>query len=192
MELSLIQSKIYEVRGQRVMLDFDLAEMYQVETRALKQAVRRNISRFPSDFMFELTKHEITFIRSQIVISHSLSTGYTPFAFTEQGVAMLSSVLRSEKAIEINISIMRAFITVRNYLLAQSSVSVEIRELWQHVKALEGQSEENLKALNDMSEDNQETFDEIYLALSELANKQKNISSPNQSRPPIGFIKAKE
>lgn len=193
MELSLIQSKIYEIRGQRVMLDFDLAEMYQVETRTLKQAVRRNINRFPDDFMFELTKQELANLRSQIVISPSLSTGYTPFAFTEQGVAMLSSVLRSEKAIEVNISIMRAFITVRNYLLAQSSVSAEIRELWQHVKALEEQSEENLKALNDMSEENQTSFDEIYLALSELANKQKSIGqSSNPARNPIGFIKSKE
>lgn len=159
---------------------------------SLKQAVRRNNTRFPEDFMFELTKHELTSLRSQIVISPSLSTGYTPFAFTEQGVAMLSSVLRSEKAIEINISIMRAFVTVRSYLIAQSSVSAEIKELWQHVKALEEQSEENLKALNDMGEENQETFDEIYLALSELANKHKNISSPNQSRKPIGFVKPNE
>lgn len=193
MDLSLIQSKIYEIRGQRVMLDFDLAEMYQVETRALKQAVRRNITRFPEDFMFELSKHELTSLRSQFVISPSLSTGYAPFAFTEQGVAMLSSVLRSEKAIEINISIMRAFVTVRSYLLAQSSVSAEIKELWQHVKALEEQSEENLKALNNTSEDNQESFDEIYMALSELAKKQKNTEhSSNSSRNPIGFVKPKE
>jgi chromosome segregation ATPase len=88
---------------------------------------------------------------------------------------------------------MRAFITVRNYLLAQSSVSAEIKELWQHVKALEEQSEENLKALNDMGEENQETFDEIYLALSELASKQKNIGqSSDSARNPIGFIKPKD
>jgi phage regulator Rha-like protein len=193
MDLSLIQSKIYEIRSQRVMLDFDLAEMYQVETRTLKQAVRRNITRFPEDFMFELTKHELTSLRSQIVISPSLSTGYTPFAFTEQGVAMLSSVLRSEKAIEINISIMRAFVTVRSYLLTQSTISAEMKELWQHMKAIEEQSEENLKALNDMGEENQATFDEIYLALSELANKQKSLhQSTNTSRKPIGFVKPKE
>ena len=193
MELSIIQKKIYEIRSQRVMLDFALAEMYQVETRVLKQAVRRNISRFPKDFMFELTNHEVDSLRSQIVISTSLSTGYTPFAFTEQGVAMLSSVLRSERAIEINISIMRAFVTVRSYLLAQSSVSTELKELWQHVKALEEQSEENLRTLNDMGEENQETFDEIYLALSELANKQKNPGQPsNPTRNPIGFVKPKE
>jgi hypothetical protein len=105
----------------------------------------------------------------------------------------LSSVLRSEKAIEINISIMRAFVTVRSYLLAQSSVSAELRELWLHIKALEEQGEENLKAVNDMSEDNQSAFDEIYLALSELANKQKNIGqSSNSSRNPIGFVTPKE
>ncbi|HAQ18416.1 MAG TPA: hypothetical protein DCR40_04180 [Prolixibacteraceae bacterium] len=193
MELSVIQKKIYEIRGQRVMLDFDLAEMYQVETRAVKQAVRRNMNRFPEDFMFELTKNEVTFLRSQSVISTSLSTGYAPFAFTEQGVAMLSSVLRSEKAIEININIMRAFVAVRNYLLTQSAVSAEIKELWLHVKALEEQSEENLKAMNDLSEDNQVVFDDIYMALSELASKQKSIDqSPIQSRNPIGFVKPKE
>lgn len=192
MELSIIQKKIYELRGQRVMLDFDLAEMYQVETRAVKQAVRRNMNRFPEDFMFELTKNEVTSLRSQIVISPSLSTGYAPFAFTEQGVAMLSSVLRSEKAIEININIMRAFVAVRSYLLTQSSVSTEIKELWLHVKAMEEQSEENLKAMNDLSEDNQAVFDDIYMALAELSNKQKNLSSANQSRKPIGFIKSNE
>lgn len=191
MELSLIQSKIYEIRGQRVMLDFDLAGMYQVGTKVLKQAVRRNISRFPEDFMFELTIHETSLIRSQNVTSHSLSTGYAPFAFTEQGVAMLSSVLRSEKAIEININIMRAFVSVRSYLLTQSSVSAEIKELWQHVKALEEQSEENLRALNDMSEENQTSLDEIYLALSELASKQKNTGQDTPRRT-IGFVKPNE
>ena len=191
MELSLIQSKIHEIRGQRVMLDFDLAAMYQVETRALKQAVRRNFNRFPEDFMFELSKKEADFLRSQIVISASLSTSYAPFAFTEQGVAMLSSVLRSEKAIEVNISIMRAFVTIRSYLLQQASVSSEIKKLWQHVRALEEQSEENLKALNEMSEDSQANFDDIYLALAELAKKQKEIGqTPSALRRPIGFNKS--
>jgi len=194
MDLSLIQSKIYEIRGQHVMLDFDLAEMYGTETSQLKRAVRRNIERFEgSDFMFELTREELS--RCQI---GTLNKGrgsnikYLPFAFTELGVSMLSSVLNSTTAIEINRNIMRAFVATRNYLLAQSSVSAEIQELWQHVKALEEQSEENLKALNDLGEENQETFDEIYLGLSELANKHKNISSPNQSRKPIGFVKPKE
>ncbi len=198
MNLSLIQSKIYEIRGQRVMLDFDLAEMYGVENKRLKEAVRRNIERFEGDdFMFELSKNEMAELsRSQIA---SLNKGrgsnikYAPFAFTELGVSMLSSVLNSKTAIEINRNIMRAFVSMRNYLTLQSPVSVEIRELWQHVKALEEQSEENLKALNDMSEENQATFDEIYIALSELANKQKDIGqSSNPTRNPIGFIKPKE
>lgn len=107
------------VRGQRVMLDFDLAELYQVETRTLKQAVRRNIERFPSDFMFEITESEYNYLKnsmtSQIVISNERGgRRYMPFAFTEQGVAMLSSVLRSETAIQVNIAIMRAFVAMRS------------------------------------------------------------------------------
>lgn len=195
MELSIIQSKIYEIRGQRVMLDFDLSEMYGTETAQLKRAVRRNIERFEGeDFMFEVTREELS--RCQI---GTLNKGrgsnikYLPFAFTELGVSMLSSVLNSKTAIEINRNIMRAFVSMRNYLALQSSVSVEIKELWQHVQALEEQSEENLKALNDMGEDNQETFDEIYLALSELASKQKGLDqSTNPVRKPIGFVKPKE
>jgi len=189
MELSIIQSKIYEIHGQKVILDFDLAAMYQVNTKALKQAVRRNINRFPEDFMFELSMSEIVNLRSQSVTSASLSTGYAPFAFTEQGVAMLSSVLRSEKAIEINIKIMRAFVVVRSYLLSQSAVSAEIKELWQHVKSLEERSEENLRAINDLNEESQQSFDEIYLALSELARKQlETIHVPDVPRRPIGFV----
>jgi hypothetical protein len=135
----------------------------------------------------------MTTLRSQFVISPSLSTGYSPFAFTEQGVAMLSSVLRSERAIEININIMRAFVAVRSYLLTQSVVSAEIRELWQRVKSLEERSEENLQALNDMNEENQQSFDEIYMALSELAKKQKEAGHIQRPpRRPIGFIKHHE
>ena len=126
MELQPIQSKIYEIRGQRVMLDFDLAELYQVETRTLKQAVRRNIERFEGDdFMFELSDNEYNAlkdrIRSQNVILEIDGRGkypkYPPFAFTEMGVAMLSSVLRSETAIRVNRAIMRAFVAMRNYIM---------------------------------------------------------------------------
>ena len=99
MELAVIQSKIYDIRGVKVMLDFDLAEMYGVETRVLKQSVRRNIKRFPPDFMFELTKEEHDSLRSQIVISNKRGgTRYAPFAFTEHGVAMLSTILNSDTA----------------------------------------------------------------------------------------------
>ena len=181
MELSLIQSKIYEIRGYRVMLDFELAEMYETETKRLKEAVRRNLERFPSDFMFELSRDEYNSLRSQFA---SLETGrgkyskYLPFAFTEQGVAMLSSVLHSSKAIEVNINIMRAFVAVRNYLAQHISVSKEIEELW--------------KAINDLSEDTSKEFDDIYMALAELANKQKSINQESNTRKPIGFVKPKE
>ena len=133
MQLQVIQKKIYEIRGQKVMLDFDLALLYEVETRVLKQAVRRNIDRFPDDFMFELTNDEFntlkTSMTSQIVIPCSISTGYTPFAFTEQGVAMLSGVLKSKKAIEVNISIMRAFVFIRQYALTHKDLTEKLKEL---------------------------------------------------------------
>lgn len=115
-ELQLIQSKIYELRGQKVMLDFDLAEMYQVETRVLNQAVKRNIKRFPPDFMFQLTPDEWEVLKSQFVISSWGGTRKLPFAFTEQGLAMLSGVLNSDIAIQVNINIMRAFVAVRQML----------------------------------------------------------------------------
>lgn len=183
MELSEIQSKIYEIRGQRVMLDFDLAEIYGVETRVLNQAARRNIYRFPVDFMFQLTKSEWENMLSQIVMTYPVKRPKTaiPLAFTELGVAMLSSVLTSKTAIQINMNIMRAFVAVRNYLLTQSEVSAEIKELWQHVKALEERSEENLRAINDLNEENQQSFDEIYVALSELAKRQKEVDKVMES-----------
>ena len=113
MELELIKNSILEIRGKRVILDYELAKLYEVETRVLKQAVRRNIERFPPDFMFELSAEEMQNLTSQIVISNMGGTRHHSFAFTEQGVAMLSSVLRSKNAILINISIMRAFVLMR-------------------------------------------------------------------------------
>ena len=131
-ELILVQNLIHEIRGRKVMLDFDLARLYQIETKALKQAVRRNLERFPEDFMFVLTRDEykalIINMRSQFVTSNESRdkyTRYAPFAFTEQGVAMLSSVLKSNIAIAANIAIMRAFVQVREYLVATSSLSAE-------------------------------------------------------------------
>lgn len=191
MELSVIQSKIYEIRGVKVMLDFDLAEMYGTETRVLKQAVRRNIKRFEGeDFMFEVTRDELS--RSQFVTlnkGRGSNIKYLPFAFTELGVAMLSSVLNSDTAIEINRSIMRAFVSIRNYLSIQTSLPKEIADLWYHIRLLEQDSEENLKAINDLSEDNQKTFDEIYLALTQLADKQNKINKPRKT---VGYIKPKD
>ena len=117
MELQVIQSKIYEIRGCKVMLDFDLALLYQVETKVLNQTVKRNIKRFPSDFMFQLTKQEVEILRSQFVTSSWGGSRYLPYAFTEQGIAMLSGLLNSDIAIEMNIAIMRAFVTLRQYAL---------------------------------------------------------------------------
>ncbi len=188
MELTCIQNKIFEIRGQKVMLDFDLAEMYQVETKNLNLSVKRNMKRFPSDFMFQLTKDEWDNLRLQIETSKRGGRRYLPYAFTEQGVAMLSGLLNSDTAIEVNISIMRAFVAIRSFLLTQSSVSSEIKELWLHMKALEERSEENLKVLNDMNEETQTSFDEIYIALSELAKKQREIDViSTMPRKPIGF-----
>ena len=188
MELQVIQNKIYEIRGQKVMLDFDLAELYGSETKRLKEAVRRNLKRFPCDFMFELTKEEFESLRSQIASSNKRGgTRYMPFAFTEQGVAMLSSVLNSEAAIEINISIMRAFVTVRQYLSSVNNTTKEIEELKQRMKMLEEGNEDTIAAVNDLSEDTRKDLDDIYLALSQLADKQKQINQQRE-RKPIGFI----
>lgn len=137
-----IQSRIYEIRGQKVMLDFDLASLYEVETKVLNQAVKRNIERFPQDFMFQLTAAEWesisaqivttyneTNLKSQIVTSSWGGTRKMPHAFTEQGVAMLSGVLRSEKAINMNIAIMRAFVDVRKILLKQNNLNEQLLEI---------------------------------------------------------------
>jgi hypothetical protein len=161
MQLQIIQNKIFEIRGQRIILDFDLAEMYEVENRALKQAVKRNIIRFPEDFMFELTKgewQEVITICDNLPQTVKFSPAL-PFAFTEQGVAMLSSVLRSQKAIEINISIMRAFITLRQYAL--------------------GYAELNRKLEDFMVETNMQ-FSDIYQALTELASQKEQEDKPRR------------
>ena len=191
-EIVLIQNLIHEVRGQKVMLDFDLAKLYQIETKALKQAVRRNLERFPDDFMFTLSQEEYNElkinIRSQFV---TLENGrgkypkYAPFAFTEQGVAMLSSVLKSKIAIEANIAIMRAFVQVRQYLLTAASVSSELKELRAKMDLLQLQQEENLGAVNDLSEDVRGEIDNLYMAIAELSTRLEE--KKNEPRPKIGF-----
>jgi len=130
MELQIIQSKIFEIRSQKVMLDFDLAELYETETKYIKRSVRANIRRFPPDFMFELTKEEWKLLRCNFSTSNQRGgTRYMPFAFTEQGVSMLSSVLNSDKAIDVNIAIMRAFVFVRQYALTHKDLTDKIKEL---------------------------------------------------------------
>ena len=141
MEIEVIQNKIFEIRGCKVMLDFDLALLYNVENKRLKASVRRNINRFPEDFMFELTEMEFTNLRTKFSSSSYGGLRYMPFAFTEQGIVMLSSVLNSEKAIEVNISIIRAFVTFRQFSLTYS-------ELKDRILAIESQFPDIYKALN--------------------------------------------
>jgi hypothetical protein len=129
MELEQIKNSILEIRGKKVILDLELAKMYQTETKRLKESVRRNIRRFPPDFMFELTAEEWGNLRSQIATSSWGGQRYLPFAFTEQGVAMLSSVLNSEIAIDVNIAIMRAFVMMRQFALTYQELSDKLLEL---------------------------------------------------------------
>ena len=172
-QLETIQSKIYEIRGRRVMLDFDLAEMYGVETSQLKRAVRRNIERFEGeDFMFEVTREELS--RCQIGTlnkgrGHNIK--YLPFAFTELGVAMLSSVLNSRTAIEINRGIMRAFVALRQMLTAPPSSTPS--ELQREIKKLRDDMEEMFADQNDINEDTRAQLDAISMALAELQAQKK-------------------
>ena len=186
MELSLIQNKIYEIRGQRVMLDFDLAKMYGVETKRLKEAVKRNFKRFLSDFMFELTKDEYNnTLRTQFATSNKRGgTRYMPFAFTEHGVSMLSSILSSDTAIEVNISIIRVFIAMRNLILNTpvnrfTELQVEVKELKQYIENV-------FTDYNDINEDTRMQLELINETLAELQVNNKALSKP---RAKIGFVK---
>lgn len=165
------------------MLDFDLAHLYQVKTSALNQAVRRNIKRFPPDFMFQLTPDEYQRMRSQFVTAPSRNTSAPPFAFTEQGVAMLSGLLRSDIAIEANIAIMRAFVRIRQYLLTASTVTAELNELRAKVDLLQIQQEDNLGAINDLSEDVRRDIDSLYEAIAALSTRPQIPEKRNK----IGF-----
>ncbi len=181
MEFSKIQNKIYEIRGQKVMLDFDLAELYEVETKVLNQGVKRNKPRFPGDFMFQLTEEEWNNLKSQFVTSsYSTDTADSPgrgkwggtrklpFAFTEHGVTMLASVLRSEKAIKMNIAIVRAFITLRQFAINYKDLAVQVNEL----KASVGNHNAQLN--------------EIYIVLEKLLEEKAN-QQKWEDRQLIGF-----
>lgn len=180
-ELIQIQSKIYEIRGQRVMLDFDLAEMYGTPTSQLKRAVRRNIERFEGeDFMFEVTREELS--RCQIGILNKGRGGnikYLPFAFTELGVAMLSSVLNSATAVEINRGIMRAFVAARQLL--QNSPADRITELQGDMLKLKQYIAEVFTDQNDINEDTRLQLELINKSLAEMTVQR------NKPRAPIGF-----
>ena len=181
-----IENLIYEIRGKQVMLDFDLALLYGVETKVLKQGVKRNIRRFPLDFMFELTQEEFNSLRSQFVTSNKRGgIRYMPFAFTEQGVAMLASVLRSDTAIMVNRSIIRAFVAMRNYIMSTQHLESELAALKAKLELLERNDEENLEAINDLSEDVRKEIDNIYMAIAALSVKPAD--EPDKPSKKIGF-----
>ena len=186
-----IESLIYEIRGQKVMLDFDLAELYQVETKRLKESVRRNIERFEGDdFMFELTSEEynslIISLRLQIATSNERGgRRHMPFAFTEQGVAMLSSVLKSERAIQVNRSIIRSFVAMRNYIMSTKTITSELEAIKTKLELLERNDEDNFEAINDLSEDMRQEIDTIYQAIAALSVKEPTQNE--QQRKKIGF-----
>ena len=196
-EIELIQQKIYEIKGKKVMFDDDLAALYEIETKRLKEAVKRNIRRFPEDFMFEVTPQErkiviekqkllklsdnehVAILRSQFATSRWGGSRYKSFAFTELGVAMLSSVLNSDKAIDININ-MRAFVELRN--LAKY-VSDNYEVLHKEINDIKIYIEEILEDQNDINEDHQAQLDAISIALSELQNDNNALAN----RRLIGF-----
>ena len=214
-EILTIQNLIYEIRGQRVMLDRDLAELYGVETRRLNEQVKRNIERFPEDFMFQLTKGEFEILKSQIATSNSsenqglsedasrsrsqiaiLNKGrgqnlkYLPYAFTENGVAMLSSVLRSPLAIQVNIGIMRAFTEFRRIAstLALPNPSADIVQLRKDFEELKLDIEEILHDQNEINEETRAQLDAINDALTELQGQKAKTAS----RPEIGYVAVKK
>lgn len=188
-ELLVIQSKIYEIRGQKVMLDRDLAEMYGVLTKVLNQAVKRNPDRFPEDFMFQLTNEETQNWKSQIVTTNSIKMGVrrNPYAFTELGVVMLSSVLNSKTAIQINMSIMRAFVAIRH--IAFTPPKDELQELQNDVRQLKEYIEDVFTDYNDINEDTRIQLELINKTLAELQIQKKLFNKP---RNPIGFVKPKQ
>ena len=186
-QLQVIQSKIYEVRGQKVMLDKDLAELYQVTTGNLNKAVKRNIKRFPPDFMFQLTDEEWEALRFQNGIikkgGRGEHTKYLPHAFTEQGLAMLSGLLNSDIAIQVNINIMRAFVAVRQMIALPPSQT--FAELKKDVADLKIYIEDILADQNDI---NEETAMQLELINQSLAELQMNKQKEDRPRKPIDFI----
>ena len=182
--LQLIQSKIYEIRGQKVMLDRDLAELYQVTTGNLNKAVKRNLKRFPPDFMFQLTAEEWEALRFQIGIlknGRGEHTKYLPYAFTEQGLAMLSGILNSDIAINVNISIMRAFVDIRQMIASPKTNKID--ELEKRMDAIENYIEEVFSDYNDINDDTRMQLELINQTLAELQTKDRGF----KERKRIGY-----
>ena len=189
-ELQKIKSLIYEIRGVKVILDKDLADLYHVTTGNLNKAVKRNIRRFPSDFMFQLNKTEFEQLNNDLIFQNGISswggTRKLPFAFTEQGVAMLSGVLHSEIAIDVNISIMRAFVALRRLpaLIRKTDLLETKREIMDYI-------DEILSDQNDINESTRAQLDAISTALAELQASRSQFATLNKRRP-IGFIQPEE
>ena len=190
-DIEIIQSKIFEIRGQRVMLDRDLAELYQVTTGNLNKAVKRNIRRFPPDFMFQLTKDEFVKLKNDLIFQNGISnwggTRKLPYAFTEQGLAMLSGILNSDIAIDVNISIMRAFVAIRRMAasLPPSNSAADIAQLRKDFEALKLEMEDILRDQNDINEMTSAQLDAISAALAELQSDKNRLTA--KPRRPIGF-----
>lgn len=205
--LNKVQYAITILRGKQVLLDFQLAELYGVETKRLNEAVKRNIQRFPEDFMFRVSKEELANIRSQFATTHQQlsdnedfngfishipnekrTANALPYAFTEQGVAMLSSVLRSETAVQVNIAIMRAFVMARQIISETRENAMAINELRMKMQMLEDALENNLGAMNDLSEEMRKELDNIYNAIGALSMKYEEPPKPKMN--PVGFAAA--
>ena len=187
-DIQVIQSKIYQIRGQRVMLDFDLAILYQVTTGNLNKAVKRNIRRFPSDFMFQLTKEEFVILKNNLIFQNGISswggTRKLPYAFTEQGLAMLSGVLKSDIAIDVNISIMRAFVAMRRMASTLPNTAADVAQLRKDFEELKLDIEDIMRDQNEINEDTRLQLEAISAALAALQSKE-----PRQKpRRKIGFI----
>ena len=182
--LQLIQSKIYEIRGRKVMLDRDFAELYQVTTGNLNKAVKRNLKRFPPDFMFQLTAEEWEALRFQIGIlknGRGEHTKYLPYAFTEQGLAMLSGILNSDIAINVNISIMRALVAIRQMIASPKTNKID--ELEKRMDAIENYIEEVFSDYNDINDDTRMQLELINQTLAELQTKDRGF----KERKRIGY-----
>lgn len=187
-----VRYPIFNIRGENVILDKEIAGLYGVTTGALNQAVKRNLDRFPIDFMFQLTKEEWESLKSQFVIAKTGRGGSRslPYAFTEHGVLMLASVLHSGIAAQASINISRTFAEMRRYIVSTAHLTSEIAELRAKIELLECRSEENLGAVNDLSEDMRQEIENLYNAIGALSLK---VSEPTATpRPKIGFKRQDE
>ncbi len=192
-QVEAIKESIYDVRGQKVMLDFELAELYEVEVGQLKRQVRRNIDRFPKDFMFELTKDEYSSLRCQngiIKTGRGQHSKYLPFAFTEEGVAMLSGILRSKTAIQVNINIMRAFVAIRHAVAALQLADLRYEQLSHKVDQLNNYIEEIPHDQNDVNQMQEQTNNEIAIQIEAINDALDQLrATQSQPRIPIGYKK---